>query len=226
MYRIVLDTEALPNDKVYDFAFVVLNDELHEIMRYRMLVRETLANDAELQTAHYVDKLPQYLAAVARGDVFIKPFREVWGDFLNACAQYNVKEVWAHNATYDRRALNTTVKWVTNNAFDEFLPTGIKWRCSCAAAAQTICNSRNYFKFAAANGFVSPSGNVRTTAEAVYCYLIKDGDFTEEHTALADALIECEIVRAAKRYHKRMDATPSSSAWRYPQTKFKEWAAK
>ena len=194
MHRIVLDTEALPNDKVYDFAFVVLDDELHEVMRYRALVRETLANDAELQTAHYVGKLPQYLAAVARGDVSIKPFRTVWGDFLDACAQYNVKEVWAHSATYDRRALNATVKWITDNAFNEFLPDGIKWRCSCAAAAQTICNSRNYFKFAVANGFVSPSGNVRTTAEAVYCYLIKSGDFTEEHTALADALIECEIV--------------------------------
>lgn len=232
MYRIVLDTETLGDVEdnksimVYDFGYVVLDHECNIVETHRYLVKEVFCDRAaDMLTAYYANKLPEYHLAVCDGSLSVKPFIEIWQQFKKICANYDVKQIWAHNARFDRDALNNTIEILSNGFVRFFTPYGVDWKCTCAAAGETFCNSRNYFKFAAEHGFVSASGNVRTTAEAIYAYLTNNPDFVEEHTALSDVLIETEILRKALKQHKKMTATPSRMAWRHPQKKFKEWAA-
>jgi hypothetical protein len=45
--------------------------------------------------------------------------------------------------------------------------------------------------------FITSSGRVRTTAQAIYCYLSNNSQFEEAHTGLEDIDIEIEIFKAS-----------------------------
>ena len=74
-------------------------------------------------------------------------------------------------------------------------------------ALQTITHLKGYAKFCTENHLLSKSGkSCATSAESVYAFITDDPNYEEEHTALADALIEMEIflrcLRMKKRYTK------------------------
>ena len=48
------------------------------------------------------------------------------------------------------------------------------------------------------------NGRPRATAEILYKYISCDDDFIEEHTGLADVLIEKEIFAHCMKQHKKM----------------------
>ena len=52
----------------------------------------------------------------------------------------------------------------------------------------------DYKKFCESNEYYTESGNYSTTAETVYRFLTNNTEFIEEHTALADAEIELDIL--------------------------------
>ena len=60
-------------------------------------------------------------------------------------------------------------------------------------ARQTFGKDENYKKFCIENGFVVQNDKPRLTAEVLYKYISNDLSFEEEHTGLADTLIEKEI---------------------------------
>ena len=51
-----------------------------------------------------------------------------------------------------------------------------------------------YIKFCEKHECFTEQGNYSTTAETVYKFITKNTEFEEEHTALADSLIELEIL--------------------------------
>ena len=55
--------------------------------------------------------------------------------------------------------------------------------------------------------------SVEKLKEIVYKYLFNDLTFEEEHTGLADVLIEYKILLKAFSTHKKIDSTPCQ-AWR------------
>jgi hypothetical protein len=59
-----------------------------------------------------------------------------------------------------------------------------------------IAFTKSYQDFCDEHGLYSDSGNYSTTAETAYKFVTKTVDFVEEHTALADSLIELEILVA------------------------------
>lgn len=67
-------------------------------------------------------------------------------------------------------------------------------------AVRRICGKR-YLKFAYDNGLITDSGKwFKTSAEAIYRYMIGDPQFDEAHTALADAEIEAAmLIKALKK---------------------------
>lgn len=218
MYRAIIDTEFLtvPRKAVYDFGFCIMNDKTGEIViRARFIIAETILEN-DMRTAYYADKLPAYITAIETGAAHIVSRENARALFLDTCKAFNVSQVWAYYAMADMDALNSTYD-------GDFLPAGMSWHCINAAAAQTICNSRNYFKFATACGFVSDSGNVRTNANSVGAYVLQDADFEEEHTALADAELEAAILFKVLRQHARMNTEPVSNAYIACQPKFKAW---
>ena len=60
-------------------------------------------------------------------------------------------------------------------------------------AKNTIVKEEGYKNFCIEHGFVTKKGNLRYTAEIIYRFITGNTEFIEEHTGLADALIEKEI---------------------------------
>lgn len=67
-------------------------------------------------------------------------------------------------------------------------------------AVRRLCGKK-YLKFAYDNGLITDSGKwFKTSAEAIYRYISGNPDFDEAHTALADAIIESEmLIKALKK---------------------------
>jgi hypothetical protein len=53
----------------------------------------------------------------------------------------------------------------------------------------------NYREFCVCNNYVTKRNENRYTAEIIYRFLTGNNDFEEEHTGLADCMIEKEILR-------------------------------
>lgn len=79
-------------------------------------------------------------------------------------------------------------------------------------ALQTITHLKKYADFCAEHNKVSRSGKTySTTAETVYGFISQRADYTEEHTAVSDALIEKAIFDYCVKMHKRY--TKNCHAW-------------
>jgi hypothetical protein len=76
------------------------------------------------------------------------------------------------------------------------------------------------------NNLISPSGNIKTSAETVYAYITQNAEFNESHTGLQDVLIEVQIMAHCFRQHKSMDKSINRFCWRIPQTQAKEMVAR
>ena len=79
-------------------------------------------------------------------------------------------------------------------------------------AVETICQQKNFKKFCEKHDLKSKSGKYyKSSAEAVYAYMTNTPDFEEEHTGLADVLIEIEIYKKVRSQKKKMTKGISSS---------------
>jgi hypothetical protein len=145
---------------------------------------------------------------------------------LNAIKKYKVEAVCAYNANFDYTALNTTQRWLTKSKYRFFLPYGTKVYCIWHMACQLICTQKAYIRFCLDNGFVSSSGNIKTSAETVYAYMTANCNYEENHTGLEDVLIETKILAKCFAQHKKVEKNINRFCWRIPQTKAKEIQAK
>lgn len=231
MYRIVLDVETAGEVdnrstlRVYDMGFAVLDNDLNIVEHHSWIISDIYYGQSHLmESAYYADKIPtHYEPNIKSGKMEVKRFIEAKNNFYAICKKYNVKKVYAFNATFDRSALNSTLTFLSNGFAKFFAPYNVKWRCIQHQAVNDICLSTRYFKFCMEHGFVSDKGNVSTSAETIYRYLTNNPTFEEEHTGLSDVLIEVEILKACLRKRRKLNDTPIYNAWRVPQKKFKDY---
>jgi hypothetical protein len=109
------------------------------------------------------------------------------------CHFYGVKYVMAYNSAFD------FTKTICRELLDDF-----EFIDLYLMALQTITHLKAYQKFCVDNNFKSRSGkNCATSAESVYAFITDNADYIEEHTALADALIEMEIFVRCYAMHKK-----------------------
>lgn len=111
----------------------------------------------------------------------------------NLCKFYGVKYVQAYNSVFDFE------KTICRELLDDFEFIDIY-----LMALQTITHLKGYKKFCIENGFKSQSGkSCATSAESVYAFITDNADYTEEHTALSDAMIEKDIFVRCYKMHKK-----------------------
>lgn len=220
----VIDTETcntLDKPLVYDLGLTVLNSDGSIRFEYRAIVEEIYNGKKDLMaSAHYARKLPAYNQAIASGDLQVKPLALIRKDLHDIIKTYNVTDVWAYNAYFDRKALRNTVLTVSNGLQAYMLPFGLVWRDIWHLACQTALQSRNFYRYVIANNAYTLKGWPRTDAEITYRYLSGYSNFVEEHTALSDARIESYILaRLLKRKGKIVE---NSTVRPFPNGKVKQ----
>lgn len=229
-YYLTLDVETA-NDTtdalVYDVGFCVHDKHGVIYRRFSFLIYDIFIKERGLMgSCYYAAKLPRYYKGLRDKEFKVAKFSTVKFLIRDLIAIYNIRICWAYNAAFDRNALNTTERWLTKSRYRYFLPYGIEMKCIWHCAVQTIFNRPSFFQWATEHGKISPSGNLRTSAETAYSYMINDPDYQEEHTGAADVDIEVQILQYCIRQHKKMDPNINRWAWRVPQKAFKEWQAK
>lgn len=227
---IVLDVETandIPDTFTYDVGFVVADRSGKIYHEHSFVVSDIFIKEKELmQSCYYVNKLPLYEKRIADNEVKVASIFTVRRLIAKYIAEYNIKRVYAYNASFDRNALNTTQRYLTKSKYRWFFPYGIEICCIWHMACQTICNRMDYCLYCAKNGFYSKKGNMTTNAETVYKYLVKDKDFEEEHTGLADVRIELKILCKCLTYHEKINRNINRGCYHIPQKKFKKIAKK
>lgn len=210
---LVLDVETAlskGNEQlIFDFGYTIseVSNERKVISR-SYLVQEIFLDMSLMERAYYFNKYPEYLVALGNGLTQIKPYSEIIEIMNQDIKKYNVANMYAYNATFDSTAVNKTNKYINN--------ADLKYEIKCLwnAATQTFMATQKYILTALENGWVTDKGNIKTSAEMAYRYLMQDYDFVEAHTATEDSTIETEILWAINRYGKRINHQDNYSPWR------------
>jgi DNA polymerase III epsilon subunit-like protein len=154
--------------------------------------------DSELMSsAYFADKIPQYWEDIKNGKRILRRFKTIKAILRDVVAQYGIRYVVAHNASFDYRSLNYTQRLLTSSKYRYFLPWGVEIWDTLKMARECLGKDEQYKQFCIDNGFTYGKEDklqCRFTAEIIYRYLTGNLDFVEEHTGLEDVLIEKDIL--------------------------------
>ena len=207
-YFVVFDTETangLDDPIVYDLGFAVVDKKGTVYETNSLIIREVFYGMKDLmKSAYYANKIPKYEEEISNGQRKVVSLYEAKKIFQDVCKKYNVKACIAHNARFDYRSTSKTQRYLTKSKYRFFLPYGIELWDTMKMANDTICKQVHYKEFCYNNGYLTKNGRVRKTAEILYRYISGEHDFNEEHTGLADVLIEKEIFAHCIKQHKPM----------------------
>lgn len=217
IYKMIMDTEtanSLEQPLPYDLGYIIFDDSTGRIVCKRSFVIAEIFLDKELMSsAYYADKCRNYWEDILSGKRLLKSFWNVRKAFQEDMREWNVKEVGAYNMSFDNRALNTEIRYISSSFFRFLLPYGTKTFCIWNMACSTICQTPEYIQFIIDNDFLTEKGNIPTSAEMVYRFLQNDPEFIESHTGLEDVRIEKEIYTAVKLSGMEYEDTPKSNCW-------------
>lgn len=205
----LIDTETTNNmdhPLMYDFALAIIDLHHNVLAKFRIILTDVFYGEPDLmKSAYYANKLPQYFKAIENDEVLTMDIWELKAFVRDLCAFYGVSFVVAHNARFDYKSTNTTLRYLTKSKARYFFPYGVEWWDTMKMANDTICKQKRYIKYCHENGYVCKNGQVRKTAEILYRYITKEHNFEEAHTALEDVKIECEIFWKCMDTHKKMN---------------------
>lgn len=207
-YYLTIDTEtanSLEDPMMYDLGGAIHDKRGNVYETFSFIIYDIFCADRALfDTAYYAEKRPMYEAQIAAGQRKIVSIYTARRHVKELCDKYNVKAIIAHNARFDYRSTNYTLRYVTKSASRYFLPYGVPMWDTLKMAQDTICKQPTYQRWCKANGFCRSNGQPRATAEILYRYITMNNEFIEEHTGLEDVLIEKEIFVKCMAQHKKM----------------------
>lgn len=197
MNYIVLDTETtngFDDPLCYDSGWAVINDENEVLEKRSFVVADIFLDEPQLMAeAFFADKIPQYFEDVANGLREFRRFKTIRQILHDDCKKFNVQAIMAHNMAFDYRSCSTTQRWLTSSKYRYFFPYGVELWDTLKMAKQTFAKDPDYCAFCTNHNFLTQFGKPQLTAEVLYKYISGDLSFTEEHTGLADVMIEKEI---------------------------------
>lgn len=212
-YYLTIDTETangLDDPMMYDLGGAIHDKQGRVYETFSFVIYDVFCADRKLfDTAYYAEKRPIYEEQIAAGLRRIVSIYTARSYVAYLCRKYDVKAIIAHNARFDYKSTNYTLRYVTKSKTRYFLPYGIPLWDTLKMAQDTICKQPTYIRWCQRNGFCQKNGKPRATAEILYRYISQNTEFIEDHTGLEDVLIEKEIFVRCMAQHKKM----RKSAW-------------
>ena len=218
-YYLVLDTETAntardekgqldtSSAQVYDLGWQVIDAKGRVYESVSLVNRDVFISMPEvMKEAYFAEKIPQYWREIWDSKRKVVDTWEMWRMLRDACKRWEVSAIVAHNARFDVRALNATMRYQTKSKRRYFLPYGIPVWDTMMMANDTICKLSSYKHFCLEHGYMTNHRNpqVRKTAEILWRFLTNNNEFVESHTGLEDVEIEAKIFAECVRRHKSM----------------------
>lgn len=227
---IFLDTEAAPMPGAckggnidahhmlcYDLGYIVAEKHGNTVYAERSFAIGDVffqSTPDTMASAYYGDKLPQYRTNYHDGGEWtLRRWAEARAQFQQDCWDFDITEVWAFNARFDRAVTNATTYFISQGMQPWFTPYGVQW-FDIWRAASVLTGTKRYVRWAILNGYTSAKGNPQTNVEVLTRYLNDDHTFTERHTALDDSRHEYAIFQRIYRYSHNATPDKMGDGWR------------
>lgn len=190
---IMLDTEttnSLDDPICYDVGFAVVDRNGSVYETHSFVVAEVFLNEELMESAYFIDKVPQYWEDIKKGTRKLAKFNTIRKVLAETMKKHNTQIVIAHNARFDYRSTAKTQRYLTKSKYRYFLPYGTEIWDTLKMAREVLKNDVDYDNFCYNNNYVTKRGCKRYTAEILYRFFTGDNDFVESHTGLEDVSIE------------------------------------
>lgn len=197
---LVIDTEttnSIDDPFAYDVGFAVVKATGEVLESHSYVVADIFLDKELMASAYFADKIPQYWEDIKSGKRILRRFKTIKSILHDVMAQYGIRYVVAHNASFDYRSLNYTQRYLTCSKWRYALPWGVEIWDTLKMARKALSGNSEYRQFCIDNGFTygkEEKPQLRYTAEIIHRFLTGNLDFVEEHTGLEDALIEKDIL--------------------------------
>ena len=208
-YLMVLDVETTNNNMekgakndglVYDIGFVVCDKQGNIYCKRSYAVQEIFDWTELMSTAYYYKKLPKYYERLANNKMYKNSIWHIRKVIKEIMQIFNITEVYAYNANFDYTTLNNTVRYLSGSACRWFFPYGTQicdiWNIACQ-----VLGTQKTFQW---ENIRNANNNLITNAERMFGYC-EQIDFEEEHTGLADAVVESQILARCFKSHKSIN---------------------
>lgn len=193
MNIMIFDTETtgLIKPFCYNVGYIVADTDTNDIITKKDFVCEQIWHNLPLfNTAYYAEKRPLYVNRMKARKVIMSKYGYICREMARDIKKYNIQFAFAYNSQFDEKVFNFNCDWFkVINPFDTVEIKDIR------GFAHEFLVNENYKRFCDTHELYTESGNYSTTAETMYKYITGNTDFTEEHTALNDSLIEWDILK-------------------------------
>lgn len=193
---IVIDTEttnSIDDPICYDVGWAVIDTCGHVYEIHSYVVADVFLDKELMESAYFIDKVPQYWKDIKAGTRELKTFRNIQRAFRKSVFDNKVKIVMAHNARFDYRSLNLTQRFLTSSKYRYFFPFGVQIWDTLKMSRNVLKDDDDYASFCYENDYLTKRNAKRYTAEIIYRFITGNNDFEESHTGLEDVMIEKEI---------------------------------
>lgn len=204
----VFDTETTDIKKpfCYNIGYVIVSTETKQVLVSKdFVVEQVWHNPMLFTTAYYADKRPLYIDAMRAHRTIMDKFGYICREMARDFVAFNVTDAYAYNSDFDERVFQYNCDWFKCiNPFDNITIHDIR------GFAHKFLVNDDYLAFCEQNEYFTESGNYSTTAETMFRYVSHNNDFIEEHTALADAVIEKDILFACANDDAVLSSSPKA----------------
>ena len=207
-YLLFVDTETIGSLFVkesvlpFEIGTKVYDLEKQKVIREKSyLVRKFFNNKYIMLSTFSATKYPSYFDKLENDKRYKTcSVNDIMQDLTKVISRYGIKIMVAHNGNFDKTAISRLCEdFGVDNPFEniDLLDT--------MELSKIITFSKDYANYCIKNKdrlnslkdscFITNSGRVRTTAQAIYCYISNNSQFEEAHTGLEDIDIEIEIFK-------------------------------
>ena len=227
-YLLFVDTETIGSLFVkesvlpFEIGIKVFDLENEKIVKEKSyLVRKFFNNKYIMLSTFSATKYPKYSEKI-KNDKRYKTMsvNDIMQDLTKIINRYNIKIMVAHNGNFDKQAIaRLSEEFGIDNPIKkvDLLDT--------IEMSKVITFSKDYANYCLKHqdrlnsinesAFITNSGRVRTTAQAIYCYISNDPNFEEAHDGLNDIDIEIEIFKESlKRLGNTIVNLNTAPSWR------------
>ena len=209
-----IDTEtvmSLQYAMPFDIGYIVydnINDK--ELKSGTCLVRKFVNNKYIMLSSWSANKYERHykpLLNTKTKDTKVESVKVISEYFTKLIKKYNIKYMVAHNGGFDKRVLGKLFK--DSKVYNPFEKLDLI--DTMEMSYKPISTTKKYEKFCIENKdilieketgleskFLTKNNRVKTTAESIYSFIMKNISFSENHTGLEDIKIELEIFKYCK----------------------------